>query len=297
MGLNFALNLPTPPGINPVFETTAKNHLNYMFTNKVFTASEDMSLPGSTGKTFYQQAVAAGLPADNDTNGGEMAAIPPGVTGAQWIDAILSTGTGANFLLNCSQFGFAFAPWPNASAPTALGGMVAAGAWYNDLGQIAPGNKSIYTYPYNGQTNVPPTNLVTDYPGSVLPFFGGTPAGSYGTPISFLVGSTFDVAVQSAVLKDAQGNAVPVTIYGATFDPKTGLPNGATSPGWQGGGAMARPNTPLKPNTTYTLDWTVEYGLDPSAVPPLMTPGYNIQSGTLTFTTGDQKPFNPQRLF
>jgi hypothetical protein len=142
-GLNF---IPVVlQDIHPALTLAAKNHLNYMFTNKAFTAAEDMSLPGSTGPTAGKQAQAAGYP--GGINGGEYAPLPPGVTGDQWIDAILSTGTGAKFLLPDGEYGFAFAPWPNASAPTAMGGMV-IGAWYpTTLAGATNSNTELYLYP------------------------------------------------------------------------------------------------------------------------------------------------------
>jgi hypothetical protein len=284
-----------PQGISPVLEATAKNHLNYMFTNQAFTASEDMSLPGSTGKTLFAQAVAAGLPSDENTSGSEVSAIPPGVTGDQWIDALLSTGTGASFLLSGTQFGFAFAPWPTASAPTAMGGMAAAGGLYDDLASATVSNTGLYLYPYNGETNVPPTNLVPDYPGSTAPFFAGAAAGSHGTPISFMVGGADYASITSAVLKDAQGNVVPTTSYGATLDRASLLPNGATAPGWTGTHALVMPTAPLQPDTTYTLTWSAQYGA--LSVPKgQIAVGYTV-SGTLSFTTGHQTPFNPSKLF
>jgi hypothetical protein len=291
VGLNF---IPiVPQDIHPALTLATKNHLNYMFTNKAFTAAEDMSLPGATGPTAGKQAQAAGYPGGID--GGEFAPLPPGVTGDQWIDAILSTGTGASTILPNGEYGFAFAPWPNASAPTAMGGMAMA-AWYpNTLAGATGSNTELFLYPYNGQTNVPPTNLVPDYPGSTANFFAGNTAGSHGTPITFMVGGNYFVQIQSAVLKDAQGNVVPTTSYGATIDPRTLEPNGATAPGWEGGAGLVMPNAPLKPNTTYTLTYDVFYG-------PIQVPAGQIRvvpevRGTLTFTTGSQQPFNPNKLF
>jgi hypothetical protein len=264
-----------------------------MFTNKAFTASEDMSLSGSTGPTAGKQAAAAGYQGGID--GGEYAPLPPSVTGDQWIDAILSTGTGAKFLLPNGEYGFAFAPWPNASAPTAMGGMAMAGWYPNTLAGATNSKTELYLYPYNGQTNVPPTNLVPDYPGSFNNFFAGDTAGSHGTPITFIVGGNYFVQFQSAVLKDAQGNVIPTTTYGATTDPHTGAPNGATAPGWEAYAGLVMPTAPLQPNTTYTLTYDVFYG--PSQVAPGQIRVVPEVRGTLTFTTGSQQPFNPNKLF
>jgi hypothetical protein len=290
-GLNF---IPVvPQDINPALNLATKNHLNYMFTNKAFTASEDMSLPGSTGPTAGKQAAAAGYQGGID--GGEYAPLPPSVTGDQWIDAILSTGTGARLLLPNGEYGFAFAPWPNASTPTAMGGMAMAGWYPNTLAGATNSKTELYLYPYNGQTNVPPTNLVPDYPGSFNNFFAGDTAGSHGTPITFIVGGNYFVQFQSAVLKDSQGNVIPTTTYGATTDPHTGAPNGATAPGWEAYAGLVMPTAPLQPNTTYTLTYDVFYG--PSQVAPGQIRVVPEVRGTLTFTTGSQQPFNPNKLF
>lgn len=290
VGLNF---IPVvPQDINPALNLAAKNHLNYMFTNKAFTASEDMSLPGSTGPTAGKQAAAAGY---TSAASEQFAPLPPGVTGDQWIDAILSTGIGAWAMIPAGEYGFAFAPWPNASAPTAMGGNAMAGYRPNTLAGATGSNTELYLYPYNGQTNVPPTNLVPDYPGSTVNYFAGNTAGSHGTPITFMVGGDYFVQIQSAVLKDAQGNVIPTTSYGATTDPRTGAPNGATAPGWASGAGLVMPTVPLKPNTTYTLTYDVFYG--PVQVAPGQIRVVPEVSGTLTFTTGSQQPFNPNKLF
>jgi hypothetical protein len=120
-------------------------------------------------------------------------------------------------------------------------------------------------------------------------------AGSHGTPITFMVGYNYFVQIQSAVLKDAQGNVIPTTTYGATTDPRTGAPNGATAPGWEAQAGLVMPTAPLQPNTTYTLTYDVFYG--PSQVLPGQIRVVPEVKGKLTFTTGSQQPFNPNKLF
>lgn len=284
-----------PQGINPALNRSVKNHLNYMLTNKAFTSTEDMSLPGATGRGVYYQAQAAGYPVtERNLNGQQFAPIPPGVTGDQWIEAILSTGTGASFLLLDGEFGFAFAPYPNATNPIAMAGLVIGGTVPNDFRNGTTNKQPMYIYPYNGQTNVPPTNLVPDFA-----LFTPAAAGTHGTPISFLAGGNAFVSIQSATLTDPSGNSIPLTLCGATIDPRTGLPNGGMlgntpTPACEYGKGIAVPQTPLKPNTAYTFTYKVETGQVPKPGEVLFT---YVLSGTTTFTTGSQTPFNPNQLF
>jgi len=88
---------------------------------------------------------------------------------------------------------------------------------------------------------------------------------------------------------------VPTTSYGATLDRASLLPNGATAPGWASTQALVMPTAPLQPDTTYTLTWSAQYGA--LSVPKgQIAVGYTV-SGTLSFTTGHQTPFNPSKLF
>jgi hypothetical protein len=295
MGLHYIPGAPQAP--NPVLNQAAQNHLNYMLTNKAFTASENMSLPAATGSTPTQQADSLGYAY---TASSEFAPLPPGVTGSQWVDAILSTGTGAWLLFAHLDDGFAFSPWPNSSTPTALAGLIMTGEYPEALAKATTNGQELFVYPYNGQTNVPPTNLVPDYPGATLNLFAGDAAGSHGTPITFIVGVYQFVQINSATLKDAKGNVIPVTTYGLVTNPATGVVNGTNvASGWGTGAGVVMPSAPLQPNTTYTLTYNVTYGLavypNQQSVPASQT---NQQStGTLTFTTGSQQPFNPNKLF
>lgn len=271
-------------GQSAALQAAAQHHANYLVANKAYTFADD------NGANSTLQAMAQGYPYIATQAFG---ILPPGVDGAQWMDAVMSSG-GAPLLIDSSQWGAAIAPVPGK--PYALMsfyvGNLAVSNYVTDAKGLAVASKQNMTWPYNGETNVPPTNQI-DVFWRTSAWSTPVKAGTVGPLISVFngLGSTVMVDPNSVKLTSAQGQSVPVTVYnmGDYFNT-----------------AYIVPNAPLQPNTQYQLTFQSGYIWYASA----FYPQTNVfpETGTsqilfgpfttnLTFTTGSQTAFNPGNPF
>lgn len=264
---------------NAQAQTASSNHLNYMVLNKKFTQAEDPNLPGFTGATAYQQLNQAGY---NKAAGGVFSVLPVGVSGAQWIDSVLSTVAGPRLLFLSQELSMSFLPYPDAANPSMMVGHGFAGALPINFKALSS-TANYATYPCNGMTGVLPQNAVANFPGSTSPFFTDVPVTS--TPITLVGGATDSFTINSATVTDPDGRQVPLEFLDSVTPGTQFLTFVGT------GTAIILPKETLRPDTQYKVE------VDFKQVLTAVRITYLHSHASFSFTTGKPLVVSPNRPF
>lgn len=225
---------------NTVLDSAANAHAKYMGTNGgLITDTEVSSNPGFTGVSYSDRAVHFGYPA-GPYSGGESAGYYTNATlseaqygqqiTAEWLGGIYHI---ALVVWPVTQIGIGwnettFNGFPEIQSTVSIANL-----------QVMKGNLPL-TFPCQGTTGV------------AYSVAGETPtppntSGPWGTPIAVSGNQSDTVVLQSGTITDTLGHTVNLQVLNSSTDPNKLLPTFE---------AVAYPNSPLSPNTTYSVSLT-----------------------------------------